>query len=819
MNNPRSPHCHRTGLRGVVLAACLLIVWVWNGHAFAEYTNLHLVPQWSDGHLVVQRQAEDGRWQRVTVDLQTAALSIEARQADNPLDDQTVAGPALPSTPGGGPAFVSFENRCKHAVRAFWRDTGNRLHPYATIEPGQTWTQSSYVGHSWEFRTNEKPPRLIGHHQLSSDGRTIRIVGEPTKIPEPHRWSHRPATDAMGTAVENDRPVKNGDGTFEAMIDADAIRFRRCQPEGPEADEWKSPSLGLAPAESPTIEQNGPETRHRPNQSPVHRDARWSPSGDRLVWWQTIPAPARPTHWLDHSEPQANSGRSSAAQTLSHPSDRFRATLWTDGYRLPGDPMPSHRLVVWDVQQNAEVSHALPAIDFGSPKVTFSENDILWIDHVDRGHRRARLTRIALSDGNTRSIVEETSDTFIWTNHGPPVPRVQFSPDRNEVLWASERSGRRRLFLVDAHDGSVRPLTHGTEIVRDVLHVDWKRRFIDVALGNLSDASDPYYVRFARVQMDDESITRIGDADGNHRAEFSPDRRHAVLTHSRVDRPPVHEIWDVEAGKRIAELATSRWTGDASPPALPVRFSAAGRDGKTQIYGVAFLPPDIDARPAESVPVVEQIYAGPHGFFVPKDFRSSHGHSRWTNRGVALVQIDGMGTAGRGKAFHDVCHKDLRDAGFPDRKIWIRKLAERFPALDVQRVGIYGTSAGGQSAVAALLHHGEFYKAAVAACGCHDNRMDKASWNEQWMGYPVDESYSRSSNIEHASKLRGNLMLIVGLMDRNVPPESTLRLADALIRNDRDFELIALPSGGHTDGGAYGRRRTVEFLAGSLGLP
>ncbi len=175
-----------------------------------------------------------------------------------------------------------------------------------------------------------------------------------------------------------------------------------------------------------------------------------------------------------------------------------------------------------------------------------------------------------------------------------------------------------------------------------------------------------------------------------------------------------------------------------------------------------------------------------------------------------------MGTANRSKAFHDVCWHNIKDAGFSDRIAWMKAAGETYPALDLSRVGIYGTSAGGQNACGALLFHGEFYKAAYASCGCHDNRMDKASWNEQWMGYPVQKHYAENSNIDNAHRLKGELFLVVGELDTNVPPESTYRLVDALIKADKNFEFLMVPGLGHSNGGAYGQRRMREFFVEKL---
>jgi dipeptidyl aminopeptidase/acylaminoacyl peptidase len=224
---------------------------------------------------------------------------------------------------------------------------------------------------------------------------------------------------------------------------------------------------------------------------------------------------------------------------------------------------------------------------------------------------------------------------------------------------------------------------------------------------------------------------------------------------------PVHELRRTSDGKLvcevdkadITELVASGW----KPPEV---FVAKGRDGKTGIWGIICRPYDFD--PNKKYPIIEQIYAGPQGSFVPKMFRPSHRYDSLTDLGFIVVQIDGMGTANRSKAFHDVCWKNLKDAGFPDRILWIKAAAKKYPYMDITRVGIYGNSAGGQSAAGALLFHPDFYKVAVASCGCHDNRMDKASWNEQWMCYPVGPHYAECSNIENAHRLRGKLFLIVG---------------------------------------------------------
>jgi dipeptidyl aminopeptidase/acylaminoacyl peptidase len=240
----------------------------------------------------------------------------------------------------------------------------------------------------------------------------------------------------------------------------------------------------------------------------------------------------------------------------------------------------------------------------------------------------------------------------------------------------------------------------------------------------------------------------------------------------------------------------------------PEVFVAKGRDHKTDIWGVIYKPANFD--PRKKYPVIEDIYAGPQGSFVPKSFTTRT--ERLTELGFVVVQIDGMGTNNRSKAFHDVAWHNLKDAGFPDRILWHQAAAARYPWYDISRVGIFGTSAGGQSAMGALLFHPEFYKVAVSNSGCHDNRMDKIWWNEQWMGWPVGPQYSESSNVDNAYRLQGKLMLVVGEMDKNVDPASTFQVADRLIKANKTFDLLFVPGGGHGAGGDYGQRKLEDFF-------
>jgi dipeptidyl aminopeptidase/acylaminoacyl peptidase len=263
---------------------------------------------------------------------------------------------------------------------------------------------------------------------------------------------------------------------------------------------------------------------------------------------------------------------------------------------------------------------------------------------------------------------------------------------------------------------------------------------------------------------------------------------------------------EVERGDASA-IASAGWR----PPEV---FVAKGRDGTTDIWGVIFRPTNFDS--TKRYPVIENIYAGPQGSFVPKTFSAVNPMRNLAELGFIVVQIDGMGTSNRSKAFQDVAWHDLGDAGFPDRILWHKAVAAKYAWYDISRVGVYGTSAGGQNAMGAMLFHPEFYKAAVSAAGCHDNRMDKIWWNEQWMGWPIGPQYAASSNVVNASKLQGDLMLIVGELDTNVDPSSTMQVVNALLKANKTFDLLVIPGADHTNGGPYGERKRNDFFVHHL---
>ena len=378
----------------------------------------------------------------------------------------------------------------------------------------------------------------------------------------------------------------------------------------------------------------------------------------------------------------------------------------------------------------------------------------------------------------------------------------------------SERDGWNHLYLYDGETGEVtNQITHGEWVVRDVVHVDEENRRIYFAASGMHPDQDPYFVHFYRIGFDGTGLTPLTEAEGNHSIGFSPDREYYVTTWSRVDLPPITQLRRTRDRKVVTELGR----GDHSALLeagwrAPEVFAAKGRDGETDIWGIIVRPSNFD--PDRTYPVIESIYAGPHDHHVPKSFTviPPRGMLEQAELGFITVMIDGMGTSNRSKAFHDVAWKNLGDAGFADRILWHRAVAERYDYYDLDRVGIYGGSAGGQNAMGGLLFHPDFYHVGVAHNGCHDNRMDKIWWNELWMSWPVGPQYAAASNVEHAHLLEGKLLLTVGEMDTNVDPSSTYQVADALIRADKEFDLVVVPGGGHARGPYHVRKRWDFFV-------
>jgi dipeptidyl aminopeptidase/acylaminoacyl peptidase len=534
--------------------------------------------------------------------------------------------------------------------------------------------------------------------------------------------------------------------------------------------------------EKVTLSQDGSEDNYYAFHTIV-----WSPDSKYLVAYRIRPGYRRLVHYVESS-----------------PASQLQPEYSSMVYPKAGDVLALPQPVLFDVSARQEIR-----IDNGLFPNPFDLSSAEWwkdsrgftFEYNQRGHQLYRVIDVDAKTGTARALISEDSKTFVDYR---PLVMDQFDTgkefrhdvaDGKEIIWASERDGWEHLYLLNGKTGEIEnQITKGPWVVRAVNRVDDDKRQIWFEASGMNSDEDPYFVHAYRINFDGTGLTPLTPAATNHRVEFSSDGKYYVDLQSRIDLAPVMTLYATEGNKELmtveqADISKLQAAGWHSPEV----FKTKGRDGTTDIWGVIYRPANFD--PKKKYPVIEDIYAGPQGSFVPKSFTARI--EPLTQLGFVVVQMDGMGTNNRSKAFHEVAWHNLKDAGFADRILWHKAVATKYPWYDISRVGIFGTSAGGQSAMGALLFHPEFYKVAVSNSGCHDNRMDKIWWNEQWMGWPIGPQYSESSNVDNAWRLQGKLMLVMGEMDKNVDPSSTMQVVDRLIKANKTFSLLVVPGAGH----------------------
>ena len=540
----------------------------------------------------------------------------------------------------------------------------------------------------------------------------------------------------------------------------------------------------------------------------------WSPDSKNIAAYRVRPGFRREVHYI-----------------ASSPEDQLQPKHSTLLYAKPGDALDVDQPVLFRIDPPRELvvdSALFPNAYANSELVWRKDSRAVTFEYNQRGHQVYRVIEVDAATGTARAVISEEPKTFFTyrtANGSLADSGKEFRydvDDGKEIIWMSERDGWNHLYLYDGVTGAAKnQITKGNWVVRGVQHVDPAARQIWFSAGGMYPGKDPYFATYYRINFDGSGLTRLTEADAYHTAAFSADMKFYADTYSRIDMAPVLEVRrtadnslvsTVERGD-IGELTKTGWKA-------PEVLVAKGRDGQTDIWGIIIRPSNFD--PSKKYPVVENIYAGPQGSFVPKSFFSWNQMQSQAELGFIVVQIDGMGTSNRSKAFHDKAWKDLGDAGFPDRILWHKSAAAKYPSYDITRVGIYGGSAGGQNALGGLLFHPEFYKSGVAYAGCHDNRMDKIWWNEQWMGWPLGPQYSASSNVDNAYRLEGNLLLVVGELDTNVDPSSTMQVVNQLIKHDKFFDLLVVPGANHPAGrgndptAPYGDRKRFDFFVQHL---
>lgn len=526
---------------------------------------------------------------------------------------------------------------------------------------------------------------------------------------------------------------------------------------------------------------------------------RWSPDSKKVASCKIRPVEKRYVYYVESS-----------------PADQLQPKLHKQEYAKPGDELPFKVPCIYEVESGRSIIPSTELFDrqyevYGpewnpdSRAVTFEYNQ--------RGHQVYRVLEFSAETGKVRPLVEETSDTYVnYTRHF----RHDLK-DGKQMIWMSERDNWNHLYMYNRI--TAQPdyqITKGEWYVREVLRVDEDNRQIYFSANGMEAGEDPYLIRYYRIGFDGKGLTCLTPEEGMHRAWFSGDMKYLVDVYSMVDKVPVAVLRSARDGKVVMPLETADITLlEAEGWKAPEVFVAKGRDGKTDMWGLIARPTNFD--PNKKYPVIEYIYQGPGDQYVPKTFRPYDWNmTSLAELGFIVVMVDGMGTSFRSRAFENVCYKNLKDAGLPDHIAWIKAAARKYPYMDVDRVGIYGCSAGGQESTNAVLLYPDFYKAAYSACGCHDNRMDKIWWNELWLGYPVGDQYKEGSNVENAHLLSRPLMLVVGELDDNVDPASTMQVVNALIKANKDFELVVIPGAHHTMGEDFGEHKRYDFFVRHL---
>ena len=667
---------------------------------------------------------------------------------------------------------IRITNSLEQPVTLIWIDQSGDNVTYGELDPGETRDQHTYVGHVWLIQGKLRS----GCFAAAADDHVV--VDEQLMSNVKQRKTRRTR--------------------------APSVLFKSRSPRSPDArwtlsakehDLWYWTEDGEKRLTFRGNAENSYANQTMPN-------VRWAPDSKHFVSIRTTGPTQRTIHRIESS-----------------PKDQLQPKLQTQTYTKPGDEIQTETLELFSVAdfKRIDISHELISNPWSLRFEGWSKDGSrFYLRYNQRGHQVARFLEVT-TDGAVHPIVEEKSDTFIhYSDGGKAVFELL---DDDEFLWASERSGWNHLYRYSLKKRELlNEVTSGDWNVKRIFRVDRKTKRVWFYAVGVHEDQDPYHEHFCRVNFDGSDFKVLTRGDGTHSIQFEQDEKYFVDTYSRVDLAPIVALRDSESGGLVAELTAEQTQSKFGPRRLTERFVAKGRDGKTDIWGIIHWPRDFDAD--KQYPVVENIYAGPHDHHVPKSFRKRYWHQhRIADAGMIVVQIDGMGTAWRSKKFHDVCYKNLRDAGFPDRIAWMKAAAKKFPQMDLSRVGIYGGSAGGQNAMAALLWHNDFYKVAVADCGCHDNRMDKIWWNEQWMGWPVDDSYKQNSNMENAHLLKGDLMLVVGELDKNVDPATTTQVVSKLIKADKDFEFVLVAGAGH--GAAetpWASRKRLNFLKEKLNV-
>ena len=440
---------------------------------------------------------------------------------------------------------------------------------------------------------------------------------------------------------------------------------------------------------------------------------------------------------------------------------------------------------------------------------------------TSRDHKQEVLRVADAATGAVRDVYTETVPTQYESGFGHANWLVL--PATNEFIWFSERSNWGQLYLYDLATGQLKhPITTGAGTVLQIERVDERARKVFFTATGREPGRDPYFRHLYQASLDGGRVRLLTPEDADHEVSLSPSGAYFVDSWSRPDLPPTSVLRDAAGKLRltlekadISRLLATGWTP-------PTPFTVKARDGKTELYGLMFRPTAFDS--TKKYPIVNNIYPGPQtGSVGSRSFVASRGDTRaLAELGFVVIQLDGMGTPMRSKAFHDAYYGDMGDNTLPDQVAGMRQLAQRYPWIDLERAGIYGHSGGGFATGDAMLRYPDFFKVGVAEAGNHDNREYEDDWGERYQGLLTRNpdgttNYDNQANELLAGNLKGKLLIAYGTTDDNVPPYNSLLLIDSLIAHNKDFDVLPLSNRRHGFGAEpYMVRRRWDYLVKNL---
>lgn len=439
-----------------------------------------------------------------------------------------------------------------------------------------------------------------------------------------------------------------------------------------------------------------------------------------------------------------------------------------------------------------------------------------------RDHKQPTFWLADANTGDTREVFTETVTTQFESGQGSY--NWRYLSATNEVIWYSERDDWGQLYLYDATTGKLKnQITKGAFSIASIVNIDEKKRVIYFYASGREPGRNPYLNHLYKASFDGKKLQLLTPDDGNHQVSFSPSYNYFIDTYSKHDVPPVMALRNAD-GKLItplekADISRLTATGWKAPTPIVVK----SRDAKYDLYGIMFQPTNLDA--SKKYPIINYIYPGPQGGSVSNwNFSAATGDCQsLAELGFIVVAIEGTCNPNRSKAFHDACYGNMADNTLPDQIAGMKELAAKYPFIDIDKVGIWGHSGGGFATAAAMFRFPEFFKVGISESGNHDNRNYEDDWGERYIGLLTPgadgkSNYEAQANQNYAKNLKGKLMLAHGMLDDNVPPYNTLLVVDALIKANKDFDLVIFPNSRHGYGefSNYMTRRRWDYFVKNL---